>query len=107
MKESITKPITTSNTNQQLSLEEIVRGGKKFYFDELQDKLEKEHWDEYAVIDVEQKKYCVDPDQLTAIEKAEKAFCKKLFYIVHIGYLRQPSVNFTAHFGFNIKRDCF
>lgn len=96
MSKSLTKHMTTSNPNQQLSLEEIVRGGKTFYFGELQDKLEKEHWDEYAVIDVEQKKYCVDPDQLTAIEKAEKAFGKKLFYIVHIGYLRQPSINYTA-----------
>lgn len=97
MNKVLTKSMATSNANQQLSLEEIIRGGKKFYFEELQDTLEREHWDEYAVIDVEQQKYCVDPDQLTAIEKAEKAFGKKLFYIVHIGYLRQPSMNFTAH----------
>jgi hypothetical protein len=85
-----------TNTNQQLSLEEIVNGGQKFYFDELQSKLEKEHWDEYAVIDVEQKKYRVDPNELAAIEKAQKAFGEKLFYIVHIGYLRRPSMNFTT-----------
>jgi proteasome lid subunit RPN8/RPN11 len=86
-----------TNINQQLSLDEIVRGGKKFYFDELQGKLEKEHVDEYAVIDVEQMKYRVDPDELTAIRKAQQAFGEKLFYIVHIGSLRRPSMNFTPH----------
>lgn len=86
-----------TDTPQSLSLEEITKGGQKFYFDELKDKLEKENMDEYAVIDVEQKKYRVDPDELTAIEKAEKAFGKKLFYIVHVGNLRRPSMNFTTH----------
>ncbi len=84
------------NQQHKLSLEELTNLGEKFYFDELQDKLEKEHWDDYAVIDVEQKKYRVDEDQLTAIQKARKAFGEKLFYIVHIGYLRRPSMNFTA-----------
>lgn len=86
-----------SNQYHQFSLEEITKGGQKFYFDELQDKLEKEHWDEYAVIDVEQKKYRVDPDEFTAIEKAQKDFGQKLFYIVHVGNLRRPTMNFTSH----------
>lgn len=65
-----------TNTNQQLSLEEIVKGGQKFYFDELQSKLEKEHWDEYAVIDVEQNKYRVDPNELAAIQKRRRTLAR-------------------------------
>ena len=97
MRKSFTKSMTTGNTNQQLSLEEITEGGKQFYFDELQGKLEKDHMGEYAVIDVEQKRYRVDKNRLTALEKAQKAFGDKLFYIVHIGSLRRPAMmNFST-----------
>jgi hypothetical protein len=84
-----------TTANQPLSVEEIAKGGKEFYFDELKDKLEKEHMNEYVAIDVEQKKYSVDQNELTAIEKARKSFGDKLFYIVHIGNLR-PTMNFTT-----------
>lgn len=96
MRKSFTKSMATGNTNQQISLEEITEGGKQVYFDELQGKLEKDHMGEYAVIDVEQKRYCVDKNKLAAIEKAQKAFGEKLFYIVHIGSLRRPTINFTT-----------
>jgi hypothetical protein len=96
MSKSLTKSMTTNNANQELTPKEIAEGGQKIYFDELKDKLEKEHMGEYAAIDVEQKKYQVDPDGVTAIEKARKAFGEKLFYIVHIGNLRRPSMNFTT-----------
>ncbi len=49
---------------------------------------------QYAVIDVEQKKYRVDPDRLVAIQKAQKDFGDKLFFIVQVGSLKHPSTNF-------------
>lgn len=85
-----------TNVTQPLSLEELTRVGAKFYFDELKEKLEKEHFGEYAVIDVAQKKYTVDPDRLAALEKAQAEFGEKLFYIVHIGNLQHHSSNFSA-----------
>ena len=82
-----------TSTHQSLSVEEIIKAGEKFYFDELKEKLEKENMGQYAVIDVEQKKYHVDPDRLVAIQKAEKDFGEKLFYIVQVGSLKHPSMN--------------
>jgi hypothetical protein len=85
-----------AKTRQSLSADEIIRAGEKFYFEELKEKLERENMGQYAVIDVEQKKYCVDPDELVAIQKAEKDFGEKLFYIVQVGSLKRPSMNFMT-----------
>ena len=85
-----------TNTNQQLSLEEITKAGEKLYFDKLKEKLEKENMGQYVVIDVEQKKYHVDSDRLVAVQKARRDFGDKLFYIVQIGSIQNPSVNFTT-----------
>jgi hypothetical protein len=93
-KEKTVFPETT--TNQSLSVDEIIKAGEKFYFEELKEKLEKEHMGQYAVIDVEQKKYRVDPDELTAIQKAEKDFGNKLFFIVQVGSLKHLSTNFMT-----------
>ena len=86
----------TTGTSQSSSLEEITRAGEKFYFDELKEKLEKESMGQYAVIDVEQEKYRVDPDRLVAIQKAQKDFGDKLFFIVQVGGLKHPSTNFMT-----------
>jgi hypothetical protein len=85
-----------THTNQTFSLEEITKAGEKFYHDKLKDKLEKENMGQYAVINVEQKKYHVDPDRLVAVEKARKDFGDKLFYIVQIGGIQNPNINFTT-----------
>jgi hypothetical protein len=79
-----------------LSLEEISKLGEKFYAEELKEKLEKTHLGQYAVVDVEQKKYSVSQDRLAAIEEAKKKFGEKLFYIVQIGSRQNPSVNYSA-----------
>lgn len=82
--------------NRSLTLEEISKLGEKFYAEELKSKLEKIYMGQYAVIDVEQKKYVVDSDRLTAVEKAKKNFGDKLFYIIQIGNTQNPSLNFSA-----------
>lgn len=79
-----------------LSLEEISKLGEKLYHEELKDIFEKDYLGQYAVIDVEQKKYQIDPDRLVAIEKAKKEFGDKLFYIIQIGDAQHPSMNYAA-----------
>ena len=93
-KEKTVFPVT--RTHQSPSVEEIVRAGEKFYFDELKEKLESENMGQYAVIDVEQKQYRVDPNELVAIQKAQQDFGNKLFFIVQIGNLKYPSTNFMT-----------
>lgn len=78
------------------SIEEISKLGEKFYNDELKDSLEKQYMGQYVVIDVEQKKYQIDPDRLVAVEKARKEFGDKLFYIIQIGSARNPNSNFVS-----------
>ena len=82
--------------NQPQSLEEITRLGEKFYTETLKTKLEKENMGQYVVIDVEQKKYQIDADRLIAVEKARKEFGDKLFYIIQIGSVQNPGMNFTS-----------
>lgn len=80
-----------------LSLENISRLGEKYYLEELKSILEKENLGQYAVIDVEEKRYVVDADRFNAVEKARKDFGdEKLFYIVQIGMLQQSSVNYLS-----------
>ena len=101
-KEKTVFPVT--RTHQSPSVEEIVRAGEKFYFDELKEKLESENMGQYAVIDVEQEKYRVDPDRLVAIQKAQKDFGDKLFFIVQVGGLKHPSTNFmTEKYAWNFS----
>jgi hypothetical protein len=85
-----------TNTTQPLSLEEISKLGEKFYVEELKGHLEQKNMGEYAVIDVEQKQYRTDPDRLAAVEKARADFGDKLFYIVQVGGVQSPSMNFNA-----------
>ncbi len=70
------------------SLSEISRLGNEFYLTELKDKLEKTKMGQYVVIEVESKKYFVDPDLKVALEKANKKFPTKLFNIIRVGELR-------------------
>ena len=85
-----------THTTQPLSLEELPKAGEKFYFDTLKEKLEKENMGHYVVIDVEQKKYHVDPDRLVAAQKARRDFGNKLLYIVQVGSIQNPSMSFTT-----------
>ncbi len=73
---------------------EILEGGEKFYLESLKSHLEKEHTGEYVAIDVDSKKYIVDANKMSAIKRAQNDFGEKLFYIVQIGNLNEPTVNF-------------
>lgn len=80
----------------EFSLEEISAAGEKYYLETLKDELEKDHLGEYAVIDVENRKYAVDADRFEAIKKAQAQFGQKLFYIVQIGMIKKPTNNFVT-----------
>jgi len=82
--------------NKSPSLEEITKLGEKIYNEELRGSLEKQYMGQYVVIDVEQKKYQIDPDRLVALEKAKKEFGDKLFYIIQIGSTQNPGLNYTV-----------
>ena len=71
------------------SPEEIAKLGESFYFQELKDKLEKEHMGEYVVIDVVKREYAVSKDKLVAIEEAKKKFGAKLFCIIQVGSIQK------------------
>lgn len=84
------------------SPEEIIKLGENFYFQELKDKLEKEHMGEYVVICVEKKEYVVDKDQLKAINEATKKFGDKLFFIARIGNIQKQMSNYKKKYAWEL-----
>lgn len=85
------------NPSQNLSLEDISKLGEKHYNENWKADLEANHLGEYAVIDVQEKKYVTDGDRLAAIEKAQAEFGQKLFYIIQIGGAQIGGINFKSH----------
>lgn len=72
----------------------VLERGEKLYFERLREELEEGHYGEYAIIDVASGEYVVHPHKLTAVETAQARFGKKLFYIVQIGDVHEPTINF-------------
>ena len=73
---------------------EILKKGEALFLSTFKKELESEHMGDYAVIDVDSKKYIIDSNKIQAIKKAQGEFGNKLFYIVQVGYLDEPTVNF-------------
>lgn len=80
--------------DQNLSLEEITRIGEKYYLEELREKLEISDFGKYVVLDVELKKHVINVDRLAAIKEAQKELGEKIFYIVQVGMLKEPTINY-------------
>lgn len=76
--------------NKPQSPEELLALGEQIYFSK-KDELEKNNYGQFAVIEVENKEIFTDSDKLAAIQKAQKKYPNKLFYIVQIGNLKQQS----------------
>lgn len=74
--------------------EEITKKGEEIYFNELKDKLEKNHNGDYMVLEVESKEHFVDKDLVHALETARAKFPDKLFFIVQIGSLQKSTMNY-------------
>jgi hypothetical protein len=87
------KDMSDVTLQNQDSLDYITKVGAEYYFHELKDELEEKEKGNYLVMEVESKEYFLDEDLLKAIEKAEKKFPDKLFFIVQVGTL-QPPANF-------------
>lgn len=81
--------------NYQHSLEELSRLGVQIYC-EMKEALEKNYMGQFVVIDVDEKKYVVDSDELTAIKKAKREFGDKLFCIIRVGSIQNPNINFSS-----------
>lgn len=77
-------------TATSLSPQEIIKKGEDIYF-QNQDRLEKENYGQYAVIDIKSKEIFVDMDKTTAIQQAKEKYPNNLFFIVQIGNLRTTS----------------
>jgi hypothetical protein len=84
-----------NNMIQNLTPEEITKKGEEIYFNELKDKLEKNHIGEYLVLEVESKKEFVNPSLIIALKRAKQNFPQKLFYIVQIGSIHKPITNYN------------
>lgn len=78
------------------SLEDILREGEHLYLETFKEELEGAFGGQYAVIDVESKEYVVRPNQLDALDEAKKKFGDKLFYIVQVGSLDRPTINYRT-----------
>jgi len=84
--------------------EELVTLGEQIYFDN-KDSLEKKHFGEFAVIEVESKDIITDKDKLKAIQQAQKKYPNRLFYIVQIGKLKSQftsEMNEVRRYGWTI-----
>lgn len=77
-------------TTTSLTPQEIIKKGEDIYF-QNQDRLEKENYGQYAVIDIKSKEIFVDTDKTTAVQQAKKKYPNNLFFIVQIGNLRTAS----------------
>lgn len=81
-----------------MSLDSLLETGEKIYLEKYKDTLEKNSLGLYAVIDVESKECIVNADKLKAFELAQKSFGEeKLFFVVQIGELNEPNVNFKEN----------
>ena len=78
------------------SLEEIVRKGEDLYLHKFRIDLEKNHSGLYVAIDTGKEDFVVGQSQIEAIEAAKEKFGQKLFYIIQIGSLDKPTVNYRT-----------
>ena len=76
------------------SLEEVLRIGESLYLTKFKEALEKDYIEQYAVIDIDQEAYVVNENQVVAIEEAKTKFGNKLFYIIRVGSLDKPTINY-------------
>lgn len=84
----------TIPTQSSQSTEEITKTGEKYYFENLKNKLEKTNNGDFLVLEVESKKYFLNKDLMVALDQAQKKFPSKLFFIVQVGTLQKPTVNY-------------
>jgi hypothetical protein len=87
-------PIHMSTLQHYKHQSEVLEKGEALYLNTLKQELEKSHDGEYVAIDVETGTYVIEPTKLGVITHAKKEFGDKLFYMVQIGNLLEPTANF-------------
>lgn len=80
---------------QNVSRGEVLKKGEKIYLETLRKVLEPTHTGAYVAIDVDTGQHLVESSELGAIKRAQEEFGDKLFYIVQIGNLSEPTINFV------------
>ena len=68
------------------SASEIVSRGRAIYESQLREKLEREHFGEYLVIDVDTGEFDIDADRLSASKRAAARRPNGWRYAMRIGY---------------------
>lgn len=84
---------TIPSKNNQ-SAEDVTKIGEEYYLNTLKEKLEKTNNGDFLVLEVESKKYFINGDLMVALDQAQKEFPSKLFFIVQIGTLQKPTMNY-------------
>lgn len=79
-----------STNSKRLSPEEVNRIGEKIYIEKYEDTLEREHPNEYLVLEVETGKIFVGKQLTELVVKANQKYPNKLFYVTRIGHIGEP-----------------
>lgn len=66
--------------------EELAKKGKKFYYENLKDKLELDHKGEIVAINHETGDYFIGKTVLDAVKKGRQKYPNAVFYSIKIGY---------------------
>jgi len=77
---------------------EVSKRAKEIYERSIRSQVEKNHWGEYLVIDIETGEYELDKDHLAASERAFKKNPEGMRFAMRIGY---PAM---GHIGFNLRQ---
>ncbi len=73
------------NIQDNITPETLAKLGNKFYNDNLKEKLEKDSFGQYVVIEIDSGDFFVNQDLKIALEQAQNKYPDKLFHIVKIG----------------------
>jgi len=79
----------------QLHTEEITNKGEEIYKEKLQKILEPAEKGKYVAIEVESGQYFVGETKEEAIDKAQKVFPNKVFFVRRIGELEKVSFRYS------------
>jgi hypothetical protein len=71
----------------RLSPEEVGERGRSLYRERIRDRVEKEHWGEFVLIDIESGDYEVDQDDVAAEERLLQRRPEAVLYLMRAGGL--------------------
>lgn len=75
--------------------EEIAKSGEEFYQKELKNKLEPGENGKYVAIEIESQQYFIGVTKEEALDRAQKVFPDKIFFVRRIGELEKISSKYS------------